>query len=284
MNGTDITIKRNNKMRMNTNTLVAAAAVLASALTMGGCGMGSGSTVDMPTWEMKVAERKTGPCPSDTEKCLTMKAEYPVFASGDATWAKTLNDDVMRFVLPQFKYEGENSPGETSIEQSFDAMEGDFKTVLRNELAGTSGWFTEVSVKPESILGGHYLNLKSSVSSFLGGAHPNSFLQLKVYDCAAKSAVDWHDLVTDTTALLALAETKFLAQSGLKAGVNYEAEGYWFAGNRFSLPSNFALTESGFYFYYNAYEVASYAQGSIELSVTFNEAKDILVPGLKKAS
>lgn len=271
-------------MRIYTNTFIAAAAMSVSVLTMSGCGMGKGGKAEMPTWEMKVAERKTGPCPSESEKCLTMKAEYPVFASGDAAWAKTLNDDVMRFVLPQFKYEGVGAPGETSIEQSFDAMEGDFKTVLRNELAGTSGWFTEVSVKPESILGGHYLNLKSSVSSFLGGAHPNSFLQLKVYDCGAKTAVDWQDLVTDTTALLALAETKFLAQSGLKAGANYEAEGYWFPGDRFSLPLNFALTESGFYFYYNAYEIASYAQGSIELTVTFDEAKDILVPALKKAS
>gem|GEM_PF-4373722 len=271
-------------IRMNRNTIIAALALMASAVAIGGCGMGKGGTADVPTWEMKVAERKTGPCPSESEKCLTMKAEYPVFASGDAAWAKTLNDDVMRFVLPQFKYEGTGSPGETSIEQSFDAMEADFNTVLRNEMAGTSGWFTDVSVKPESILSGHYLNMKSSVSSFLGGAHPNSFLQLKVYDCAAKAAVEWQDLVTDTTALLALAETKFLAQSGLKAGANYEAEGYWFADNRFSLPSNFALTESGFYFYFNAYEVASYALGSIELTMTFDEAKDILVPGLKKSS
>jgi hypothetical protein len=53
-----------------------------------------------------------------------------------------------------------------------------------------------------------------------------------------------------------------------------------FEENLFSLPENIGLTAEGIKLHYNQYEVASYADGPIELTLPFPEVKQFLkIPG-----
>lgn len=258
------------------------ALLIAIAVFQYGCtsGAGSGNT-QAPTWEMKVVEQKAGPCPSEQERCLVMRVSYPNFTHPDGTFASALNKEVMRFILPQFLFQQENEHDSTSLNTAMEGLEREFMVLVRNEPQYANGWFTEIDIKPEVV--NSHLVLKSTVSSFLGGAHPNSFLKLDVYDLATHAKIDWSDLVTDTTGFKDLAQAKFIEAKGLKAGCDFASEGYWFVDNKFSLPENFALTQHGFYFYWNTYEISSYASGATEMQISFQEADKYLSPALKKA-
>ena len=49
-----------------------------------------------------------------------------------------------------------------------------------------------------------------------------------------------------------------------------------FERDEFYLPENIGLTENGLVLLYNQYEVASYADGAIELILPMNEVKNYL--------
>lgn len=188
----------------------------------------------------------------------------------------------MKFILPQFLFQQESELDRNSLNAAMAGLEREFMILVKNEPQYANGWFTEVDIKPEVV--NDYLVLKSTVSSFLGGAHPNSYLKLDVYSLNTYNKIDWTEMVTDTTGFKSLAEAKFIQAKGLKAGCDYAAEGYWFTDNKFELPDNFAVTKDGLYFYYNTYEIASHANGPTELLVTFKEAEKYLSPEAKKVS
>lgn len=112
-------------------------------------------------------------------------------------------------------------------------------------------------------------------SSYLGGAHPNSFTIYKVYNPVngRRQALSHLFDVSELKKMRVLAEQKFRKQQGMNDTSTYAYNGYWFTGNRFELTDNAALTDSSVIFLYNPYDIASYAQGSISLEIKFAEIK-----------
>jgi len=67
---------------------------------------------------------------------------------------------------------------------------------------------------------------------------------------------------------LKIAEDEFKKQSGIKEGEQMP-EIYKFKNNKFHLNNNFIFTTSGLVFYYNPFEIAPFAMGTIELSLSY---------------
>lgn len=111
--------------------------------------------------------------------------------------------------------------------------------------------------------------------SYTGGAHGNYGTAVRSYDLAAKKVIKLDDVFKPgyqkklTTALNKNARRKF----GLKP--NASLEGVLFEKS-IKLNDNFGLTSKGIFFNYVPYEIASYAQGEIQIFVPFEEIKDIL--------
>ncbi len=118
-----------------------------------------------------------------------------------------------------------------------------------------------------------------SLDGYYGGAHPNGATHYRVFTLPeAKLVEKWTDLFdnSDTLAILRIAEELFRSEKGLSAKISLEEAGYWFNNNRFHLTDNFGFDAVGIFFLFNRYEVASYAEGPIFITIPYNKLKKYL--------
>ncbi|MDR1353856.1 MAG: RsiV family protein [Treponema sp.] len=127
-----------------------------------------------------------------------------------------------------------------------------------------------VSVK--GLIPGHekLLVLAKTTESYLGGAHGNSSTSCFVVDPAAAKQLVLDDIFNDTEKLRLLLEAELRRQYGLPENAPLSEAGFF--EDRVELPENFFLTEkdaSSMYFLWNAYEIAPYVMGAIQISLPF---------------
>jgi hypothetical protein len=112
--------------------------------------------------------------------------------------------------------------------------------------------------------------------SYTGGAHPNSFKSLHIFDGKSGEEKDIKSFVSDSVALLKKVESTFKKVEKLAENADLEEQGYFLLNHKFFLPANYTFTREGIWFYYNPYEIAAYARGAIEFIIPYSELEGIV--------
>jgi hypothetical protein len=120
------------------------------------------------------------------------------------------------------------------------------------------------------------LNISVNHDSFTGGAHGYEGIQSLVINPKTGNRLKKQELFTDTIALKSFAEKKFKTHFKIPKDSAINSTGFMFMDEKFELPLNFFYTKKGLLFYYNNYEIASYAQGPQELLISYNDLKPYL--------
>lgn len=111
---------------------------------------------------------------------------------------------------------------------------------------------------------------------FTGGAHgygTTSFLNI---DPRTGEELTIDKIFRDTKAFTAFAEKKFRKQQNIARDKPINDNGFWFENDTFYLPETVGLTQDSLIFVYNQYDIASYAEGPIELNIPMEEARPFL--------
>ncbi len=116
--------------------------------------------------------------------------------------------------------------------------------------------------------------LKSYV--YTGGAHGYESTSFLNFDKEKGKYITNEELFIDNDAFLELANIKFRKQEKIPLDVPINDTGFMFEEEKFTLPKNIGFTKKGVKLLYNAYEVASYADGQIEVVIPYAEVKEIL--------
>ena len=105
--------------------------------------------------------------------------------------------------------------------------------------------------------------------SYTGGAHGNQQIELVVFDAIDGRRLALEDLCAKGAIeeLGEAAESRFRESKGIAPDADLEAAGYWFEDGRFTLAEDFALTNTGILFHYDAYEIAPYATGPTDFEL-----------------
>lgn len=101
-----------------------------------------------------------------------------------------------------------------------------------------------------------------------GGAHGNSNVTFYNFDANGK-LLSFNDLFTNEGELTSIVKSFF----------DKETEGNttnYFFGEEFHLPANIGFNDEGVLFFYNVYEIASYADGITEFTIPFDEIESFL--------
>lgn len=109
-----------------------------------------------------------------------------------------------------------------------------------------------------------------AINSYInsGGAHGNLNVTFFNFD-ASGTLLSFDDLFTNKEGLTKVVKTYFEEETkGIE--VNY------FFGELFSLPANIGFNDEGVIFFYNVYEIASYADGITEFTVPFEAIDEYL--------
>lgn len=120
------------------------------------------------------------------------------------------------------------------------------------------------------------LTIQVSSYSFTGGAHGFSSTRFLNFDKAKALEMETLDLFNDPLEFQSFAEGKFRDQEKIPANGSINATGFMFEDDEFYLPENIGFTQEGLQLFYEQYEVASYADGPIILTLKFKELEPYL--------
>ena len=117
---------------------------------------------------------------------------------------------------------------------------------------------------------------------FTGGAHGYQSTRFLNFDKrTGKELKNWQ-IFSDKDAFESLAEKAFRKVEGIPTEESINSTGFMFERDSFYLPENIGFTQTGIKLLYNQYEVASYADGPIEIILPFNEAEKFLKNKVEK--
>lgn len=216
-------------------------------------------------------QKTTLPC---KEQCTFVSIEVPL-AQNNPPVNDTINNKVFKTVR-NIVYFGEQPTNEKSYEgvmESFISSYEDLVKKFPNE--GLVPWEARINgtitYQSENLL-----NIKINNYMFTGGAHGYEGDASLLFDLKKGISLKPEDLFTDVKSFTALAETKFREKFKIPSNKSINSTGLLFENSRFALPKNIFFTDNGLLLYYNAYEAASYSDGTKELLIPYSIANDYL--------
>ncbi|MEO8512321.1 MAG: RsiV family protein [Ignavibacteria bacterium] len=208
--------------------------------------------------------------PNDT--CTYFKVDYTEAVSGR-------NKDKVNGLISAIVYTGV-SYGDTTmpnIQVAADSFMTQYVAFRKEVPESAQYWYLEQSVSA-NLDHQKIICITSSNSSYMGGAHPNSYLE---YYNISKETGDTLSLKNLFAAgfekkLGELIDAAFRKANNLKPGDNLQDKGGLFE-NKITYNYNWNVNKDGsLTFYYNQYEIAPYAAGPIEVTLTKEELAPLL--------
>ncbi len=221
-------------------------------------------------WEMKNVHDTFCPDGEETRECAVVDLNYPLFRGH-------LSDSLNRLILNTLCLNLVND----SPCQRIDAIAQDFINEYKAFLAEMPGDFAGWELKQQINViydSDKVLAMLHKFYAYTGGAHgmPGEYYITIEKDSGHLLVLD--DILDSTkrSEFLAVARKQFYQQRDIPAGQTLTDAGYWFDKDEFFLPDNFTINDDGLLFLYNPYEIASYADGMIELSLAYSEIQSFL--------
>jgi hypothetical protein len=227
-----------------------------------GIAAGCGSLTEQPdmTFEMKnvLAESKAG-CDSDATACARFEVNYPVLIDVDTMVQAAINERVVAILAA-----GQGSPGQT-IERLAKDFVDDFDSFHRENPEFNLGWYFDGNVSV-LIATDTLISLQVDSESFTGGAHGSFTTRFVNVDPATGTDYLLGALLRPgyEDALERLAEEDFERQrmppaDSVQTGLE----------SSFKLNDNYGFRKEGIVFYFNDYELGSYAEGPTEILIPY---------------
>lgn len=208
------------------------------------------------------------------ETCTNVSIEVPV-AENIPVVADSINNKIFNTVrgivyFGEKPYDGKTYDEiMTSFISAYDKMKKDFpRDPMMPWEATIKG---SVPYKTDSII-----NVKLTSYMFTGGAHGYGAERSLIFNVKTGKSLKAADLFTDIKSFTSYAEKKFREKYKVPAGKNINATGFMFENDKFALPQNIFYTDKGLLLYYNAYEIASFADQQKELLFPYSEVQKYL--------
>jgi hypothetical protein len=234
-------------------------------------------------YEMETMEKSLGDTTAASKGFAKVKFVYPEIKEAiNPAILDVLNTYVKDQILTALFKEGRYKQPEFFIENFFK----EYKNYTGDSPSEKIYWSIERKVNVT------YVNDRIACFEFfefshLGGAHPNMNYFYTVYDLVTGGRLTPKDIFTEgyEAKLTSLAEKKFREMRLLKPDASLSGAGFNFPGGKFTLNKNFGFIKNGVVFFYNPYEISSYALGSSPVVIPYNEIQDLFVkafmPGAK---
>lgn len=238
--------------------------IVASALVVS-CGkLKERPVVDFALKDFKV-ETKPGCNQGDSIPCAIFKVQYPVFLSLDSNVRGSISDRV-NYIL-------NGSEGDTrSLEQMGNDFVGDFEQFMKDMPDFGLGWYfngyVEVMVASDTLI-----SLRVDRESFTGGAHASYTTNFVNIDPKTGTAylLDAMLRAGYEDELNRLAVEDLQEQLGLNQNDSIDGPGF---DPNFKLNENYGFRKEGIVFYFNDYEVPSFAEGPTEVLIPYEKLQD----------
>ena len=215
-----------------------------------------------------------------SEKCADCpKVVVDIFEFNEGNeLATVVNSALKKEVINQLLYDDEIKV--SSIEEAISSFKNGYLELKKMYPDETLGWEADIkgSVLYENV---DVLSIKLETYIFTGGAHGYSVTRLLNFDKKKNIALENWELFNDPEGFKHLAELKFKIQEDIPQNGTINSTGLMFENDEFYLPNNIGFTKNGLQLIYNQYEVASYADGPMSITLPYAEIRNYLAVEIK---
>ncbi len=215
-----------------------------------------------------------------SEKCADCpKVVVDIFEFNEGNeLAKVVNSALKKEVINQLIYDDEIKV--SSIEEAISSFKNGYLELKKMYPDETLGWEADIkgSVLYENV---DVLSIKLETYIFTGGAHGYSVTRLLNFDKKKNIALENWELFNDPEGFKHFAELKFKIQEDIPQNGTINSTGLMFENDEFYLPNNIGFTKNGLQLIYNQYEVASYADGPMSITLPYAEIRNYLAVEIK---
>lgn len=219
-------------------------------------------------------EWKVEDCEND---CTHVVADYFLFENPkDAPEIAKMNQNIQTALKDAFSGVVEDSVAfnQATVKSLAEGFIAEFVS-YKAEDPEAFDWALEITMDTV-LISDKVISFYNSSYSYMGGAHPMSYLAFYNYSKANQDLLKVEDMITDTTALKAVVEAHFKKHIDFEEGRTFSDYGYFEFSEDFVLPENMALTPNGLAIYYNPYEIAPYSLGTTDFTVPYADLKGVL--------
>lgn len=207
-------------------------------------------------------------CDPDEENCAYISLNLP-WVSEKGARNTSINRNIEQHVIQLLDYQEENN---------FSSLESLAQTFIDN-YETTAREFPEYNIPWEASVEGRVLtnspeiiSLEFNLALFTGGAHGFSSRSYINLNPQTGEIIKNEDLFT--AEFQEYAEEVFRIKNEIPEGESINSTGYFFENDSFHLPQNIGFLKNKIILRYNAYEVASYSEGGIQIEIPREEARD----------
>lgn len=222
-------------------------------------------------------KRQSGDCENTgSGNCAKIKIEYIELNNlPDLSTMEKINSKIQKELLRPIGREKGNKNFEELMQNFID----EYKNFKKEFPESHQEWEIERKVD-NSFYDDNILSCTFSEYSYLGGAHPNTYLTFTNFNLNSGEIIDLSDILINgyLNALNIIAEPIFRKEKELAEDINLTEAGFWFDDDKFSVNNNFRIGKDGLYFFYNNYEITAYAYGPTELFIPYKSIKKLIKP------
>lgn len=217
--------------------------------------------------------------PNCRKQCARVHVEYPqLLKAGNAAALNLIQQNLQKELAGALAME----KSMTNLNAAISAFFADSHSTHR-EAPDSPPWSLDQTTSVEYVAN-RLVSLRIFSAIYSGGAHGISLTAFANYDLQTGRPLRYVDLLKPNTqtALLKLAEERFRDDKQIPAGKSLSQGGFDFDKDRFSLPATVGIGRTGLTFYYNVYEINSFAYGPTELFIDYDSLDDLLKPEWQK--
>ncbi|MEX0997015.1 MAG: DUF3298 domain-containing protein [Flavobacteriaceae bacterium] len=209
-----------------------------------------------------------------TEKCPTIKVHYVQAIENDDK-SVLINKKIFESITGKIAPNEGGTSDFSTIDGALDFFIEDYKKLIsdfgNNFVSYDVDTFMRVSFQSEE-----FVSLELNYYLFTGGAHGYSGTQFMNFDAKTGELLHQNVLFNDVEGLTRFSEKEFRERYQVPQDRSINSSGFWFENDQFHLPENIGFTETQLILHYNQYEIASYAEGPIILSIPITEVEEYL--------
>lgn len=243
------------------------ASTLIFSLLFISCSSSLKEPIEITIDQSSLTECATAACP----EVLVEYIQYDI----DAKKTRALNDSINNFIINSLNL---GDPAAVAIAKNpNEAIQHFIKDYWRDtsEFPEINEYEAEVIVV-ENFRSEDVVSIEMSQYSYTGGAHGYNSISFLNVDSKTGEVITNKQLIKDQDALTVLAENKLRETYKLSKTDNINAGVFWFENDTFYLSNAIGINNENLIIHYNSYEIASYADGSIDIELPLTEVAPLL--------
>ncbi len=216
--------------------------------------------------ELNIEQVSEKDCNPEEENCAFISINIP-WAESQKKRGKKINNLIEQHVIRIIDFEDENT---------FGSLEALSQTFI-DQYEATAEEFPEYNIPWEASVTGSIpyrsedlITVQFQMNLFTGGAH--GYTSTSYLNINPKTGEQYSNSELFTEDFKSYAEKLFRSKYEIPQDESINSTGFFFDNETFQLPQNIGFSKRKVILRYNAYEVASYAEGGIKIEVPIEEA------------